>query len=70
MNDVTFLDALEYCEVHGHDIEFVEQFTIDIIGNQVKHEICRQCRKERKTMVQDERRVRMSEQYYPDGGWR
>lgn len=70
MSEITFLDGLDYCEVRGHDAEFIDMTVLDIVGNMVQLEICRKCKRRRETLVEDSRGLRMSEQYYPDGEWR
>ena len=70
MSEITFCNSLEYCEVHGHDIEFIDMTIIDIVDNQVKLERCRKCKKERETMaVRLYGDLRTSETTYPDGKW-
>lgn len=69
MTETTFLDAFEYCDVHGHDAEFIDMTILDMIGNMVQLEICRKCKRRRETLVDDSRGLRMSEQHYPDGEW-
>ncbi len=44
---VNFCDALDYCEVWGHDIEEGEYHVMDIIGSQERLDKCKRCGKEK-----------------------
>lgn len=70
-SEITFLDAIDYCEVHGHDIDFVDMTIADMIGNMKQLEICKRCKKERETFLPNPSNpnLRMSETLYPDGEW-
>ena len=68
MSEVTFLDGLDYCDVHGHDAEFIDLTILDIVGNEVKLERCRRCKKEKETLVESSQ-LRTSETRYPKGVW-
>lgn len=71
MAETTFLDALDYCEVHGHDIEFVDMTILDMIGNMCQLEKCNRCGKKRETvMPRPDGDLRTAEMIYPDGKWR
>jgi len=71
MSETTFCDALDPCEVHGHDIKFIDMVSVDMIGTLAIAEECERCGKTRETVT---RRAfsngRLSETRYPDGVWR
>jgi hypothetical protein len=64
-----FTDALDYCDVHGHEPERVREYIIDIVGNIILEDKCKKCGKIRETM-KPHNDLRMSETYYPDGQWK
>jgi len=65
MNEVTFLDALDYCEVHGHIIDETEVEVLVITGTQLQTETCVNCDKKRKMVIFSS----YPETYYPSGEW-
>ena len=71
MSETTFLDGLEYCEVHGHKPKTKRDwYTIDIMGNTVRDEKCETCGKERTILFPRGGMIRLSETVYPTGEWR
>lgn len=64
MSETTFLDALSYCEVHGHNSILIDSYCIDIIGTRVNVEKCKKCGMKREIVD-----LRISETTQPSGEW-
>lgn len=70
MSEITFLDAIDYCEIHGHEtlLEY-DWHTIDIAGTKARDEKCNKCGKTR-SIIKHDNNLRISETIYPDGKWK
>lgn len=69
MSEITFLDGISPCEVHGHTPTIEKDwYTLDIIGTKVRDEKCTTCGKTR-SIIKHDTNVQLSATTYPDGKW-
>ena len=68
MTEITFLDGLDYCDVHGHCPEHIDDYVIDIVGTRCFVEKCTKCGKIRKSTI-TRTALRTINTFYPNGEW-